>query len=399
MKFTYQHTRYACYMAYISGAIINNFAPLLFVIFQKDFNISLMELSVIISSNFSIQLVVDLICSKYVEKIGYRRTLIIALLMAVLGIVFLGTLPKLIDAFTGIMTAVVFYAIGSGMLEVMVSPTIEALPSDTKTSDMSLLHSFYCWGCVFVIIVSTLFFKLFGTKNWSYLCYLLATVPSSTMLLFLKVPIIPFGQNNGALLYRKIFKSRLLMVFLVVMLCAGASEIAMAQWASYFAETGLGVSKTMGDLMGPCMFSVLMGVSRVLFSKFGEKTNTFNVLIASSVVCVIGYFLSALSTNPVVSLAGCGIVGFGSAIMWPATLSLAAKHCAFGGVALFGLLAMGGDIGCSVGPALVAKVSTYFSIFNSPLKAGLLCAAVFPVVLMISVGVLKVMSRQKSQKN
>ncbi len=395
MKFTYKHTRYACYLAYISGAIINSFAPLLFVIFQKDFGISLMELSVVISANFTIQLVVDFLCSKNVEKIGYRRTLIIALIMAVLGMAFLGILPKLIDAFTGIMTSVVFYAIGSGMLEVMVSPTIEALPSDTKTSDMSLLHSFYCWGCVFVIIFSTLFFKIFGVGNWSYLCFLLALVPSITMLLFFKVPIIPFGKNVESISYREIFSNGMFRIFLIVMICSGASEIAMSQWASYFAETGLGVSKTVGDLLGPCLFAVAMGISRVLFSKFGEKTDTYNVLLAGSVICVSGYALTALSKNPVISLIGCGIVGFGSAVMWPATLSLAARYCAFGGMTLFGLLAMGGDIGCSIGPALVAKVSTHFSIFNSPLKAGLLCAIVFPVVLMISVNILKIMSEQK----
>ena len=395
MNFTYKHTRYACYMAYISGAIINSFAPLLFVIFQNDFNISLMQLSVVISSNFAIQLVVDILCSKNVDKIGYRRTLVIALIMAFLGITFLGTLPKLINPFAGIMTAVVFYAIGSGMLEVMVSPTIEALPSDTKTSDMSLLHSFYCWGCVFVIIVSTIFFRLFGVENWSYLCYLLAVVPLITMLLFLRVPIIPFGQDKVRVSYKKIFSNRMFRIFLVVMICAGASEIAMGQWASYFAETGLGVSKTIGDLLGPCMFAIAMGVSRVLFSKFGEKLDTFNVLSISAVICVAGYVLSVVAENPIVSLIGCGIVGLGSAVMWPATLSLAAKYCAFGGMALFGLLAMGGDIGCSVGPALVAKVSTHFSIFDSPLKAGLLCATVFPALLMVAVNVLKFMSKQK----
>lgn len=395
MKLTYKHTRYACYMAYISGAIINSFAPLLFVIFQTDFNISLMQLSVVISANFTIQLVVDILCSRYVDKIGYRRTLVIALIMAFLGITFLGTLPKLIDPFTGIMTAVVFYAIGSGMLEVMVSPTIEALPSDTKTSDMSILHSFYCWGCVFVIIVSTVFFKLFGVENWSYLCYLLAVVPLITMLLFLKVPLIPFGQDKGKVSYKKIFSNRMFRVFLVVMICAGASEIAMGQWASYFAETGLGVSKTIGDLLGPCMFAIAMGISRVLFSKFGERLDTFNVLSVSSVICVAGYVLSVVAKNPISSLVGCGIVGLGSAVMWPATLSLAAKHCTFGGMALFGLLAMGGDIGCSVGPALVAKVSTHFSIFNSPLKAGLLCATVFPALLMVAVNILKIMSKKK----
>ncbi len=397
MKFTYKHTRYACYMAYITGAIINNFAPLLFVVFQRDFGISLIELSLLITANFGIQLVVDFLSSNYVHKIGYRRTLIIALVMSFLGLVSLGILPRMMTPFTGIMISVIFYAIGSGMLEVMVSPTIEALPSDKKTSDMSILHSFYCWGCMLVIIASTIFFQFVGIDNWTYLCYLWALVPLVTLLMFFKVPIIPFGKEHGKVSFKNIFSNGMFRLFVLVMMCAGASEIAMAQWASLFAETGLGVSKTMGDLLGPCMFAAAMGISRLLFAKFGEKADTFNVLIVSAVVCMAGYIIAVFSKNPVISLIGCGIVGLGSAIMWPGTLSLAAKYCSFGGMALFGLLAMSGDIGCCVGPAVVAEISTRISIFDSPLKAGLLCATIFPVVLMITVNILKI--KAKTSKN
>lgn len=395
MKLTYKHTRYACYMAYITGAIINNFAPLLFVAFQNEYNVSLIQLSQIITANFGIQLVVDFLCSNYVDKIGYRRTLIIALFMSFLGLVSLGTLPEFINPFIGIMISVLFYAIGSGLLEVMVSPTIEALPSDKKTSEMSILHSFYCWGCMLVIIASTLFFKLAGVNNWRYLCYLWAIVPLFTLILFFKVPIIPFGMEHGRVSFKKIFSNEMFRIFIIVMMCAGASELAMAQWASLFAENGLGVSKTLGDLLGPCLFAFTMGVARLLLGKYGEKINTFNVLSIAGIICVIGYLVSAFFKNPIISLLGCGIVGFGSAVMWPGTLSLAAKKCSDSGVALFGLLAMGGDIGCCLGPSLVAEVSTRFSIFGSPLKAGLLCAIIFPIILMISVNILKAKSNEE----
>ncbi len=395
MQFTYKHTRYACYMAYITGAIINNLAPLLFVIFQNDYNVSLIQLSYVIGANFGIQLVVDFLCSRYANKIGHRRILLIALFMSFLGLISLAALPELMYPFAGIMISVLFYAIGSGLLEVMVSPTIEALPGDKKTSDMSILHSFYCWGCVIVIIVSTLFFEIVGVKNWRILCYLWALVPFFTMLFFLKVPIIPFGVEHGKVSYREIFSNGMFRIFVVVMICSGASEIAIAQWTSWFAETGLGVSKAMGDLLGPCMFALAMGVGRISLGKYGEKFDTFNILSIAGVICVIGYLVTVFSKNPILSLFGCTIVGFGSAIMWPATLSIAAKHCSNLGVALFGLLAMGGDIGCCIGPMLVAKTSTFFTISNSPMKAGFLCALIFPVVLMISVNVLKRKSMQK----
>ncbi len=395
MKLTYKHTRYACYMAYITGAIVNNFAPLLFVIFQNDYNVTTIQLSHIISTNFGVQLIVDLLSSGFVEKIGHRRVMQTALFMSLMGLVCMGILPGVIPPFAGIMISVVCYAIGSGLLEVMVSPTIEALPSDTKTSDMSILHSFYCWGSMLVIIVSTMFFKLFGTAMWKYLSVLWAIVPLVTILMFIKVPIVPFGGEEGSLPIKKIFSGRMFRLFFLVMLCAGASEIAMSQWSSFFAEKGLGVSKTLGDLLGPCMFAFAMGLARLLFGKHGERFDTFKVLPVAGLICVCGYLITVFSQNPIISLVGCGIVGFGSAIMWPGTLSLAAKHCSEGGVALFGLLAMGGDVGCTVGPKLVAEISRGFSIYGSPIKAGLLAAIVFPLALMTLVFVLKKMSKQK----
>lgn len=394
-KFTYKHTTYACYLAYITGAVINNFVPLLFIVFQTQYGLSLDNLAVLIVLNFSVQFVVDFLGAKYVDKIGYRTSLVFALFMAALGLFSLGTLPVIMPPFPGLILSVIFYAIGSGLLEVMVSPTIEGLPADkAKEAAMSLLHSFYCWGSMLVVIVSTIFFRLFGLENWRILCYVWTIIPLFTSLLFLKVPIVPFGNGESCSL-KKIISSGLFGIFALLMLCAGAAELAISQWASLFAETGLGVSKTMGDLLGPCLFAASMGIFRALYGKYGDRINLYFALIFSSVICIIGYLVTVFVQNPIVSLIGCGICGFGVAIMWPGTLSLAAKHCAFGGTAIFGYLAMCGDIGCSVGPALVANASERFSLFGSPLKAGLLCAIIFPVILMLGVISLKIKLRKQ----
>lgn len=383
MKLTYKHTKLACYLAYTIVAVINNYTPLLFIIFQKDFGVSLVELSMVITANFGIQLIVDFICSRYINQIGYRRAMLCALTLAMLGLVFLGTLPRIISPFFGIIAAVITYAIGSGMMEVVISPTVEALPGDNKKSDMSILHSFYSWGSILVIVGTTLFFAIWGTGKWSDLCYLWAILPLFAIIMFTKVPIIHFGEDVKKVSYKKIFSNGIFKVFLVIMLCAGAAEIAMAQWASLFAETGLGVSKTVGDLLGPCLFALTMGLTRMFFGKYIERFNLFDVLSVSSAVCVAGYLVAVFSPIPIISLIGCAVVGIGVAMMWPGALSLASKHCAFAGAALFGLLAMSGDIGCCIGPTFVAQISSKMSIYNSPLKAGLLGATIFPVILMI----------------
>lgn len=388
-KLTYKHTTYACYMAYITGAIINNFAPLLFVIFSTQFNLSFERLAVLISLNFGTQIAVDFLGAKYVDRIGYRRTFVIALFMSALGLCFLGSLVYFIPPFLALIISVICYAIGSGLLEVMVSPTVEALPNDAKSSQMSLLHSFFCWGSMLVIIVSTMFFNVFGIENWQKLCFLWAIVPATTLFLFLWVPIIPFGNAEHQVSFGKIFSSGYFKIFILIMLCAGASEIAMSQWASIFAETGLGVSKTTGDILGPCMFAATMGIFRVLYGKYGKRVDLYTALVISSAICILGYLTAVFAPNPIVSLLGCGICGAGVAIMWPGTLSLAAEHCAFGGTAIFGLLAMAGDTGCCLGPSIVAVAAQRLNLSMTPLKAGLFCATIFPTILMISVMVLK----------
>ena len=395
-KLTYQHTAYACYMAYIVGAVINNFVPLLFVVLSNTYSLTLENLAFLIFLNFATQCIVDFLGAKYVDKIGYRQTLIIALFMAMLGLCSLGVLPTILPAFTGLIISVIFYAIGSGLLEVMVSPTIEALPNiKEKAAAMSLLHSFYCWGTILVVVVSTVFFNLFGIESWRIMCFIWAILPAVTIGLFTKVPIVPFGseEKNGS--FKKIFSSGLLIVFIVLMLCSGASEIAIAQWASLFAEQGLGVSKTLGDLLGPCLFSLAMAIVRTWYGKAGEKIDLFKMLTVSAVVCIIGYLVASFSKNPIISLIGCGICGLGVAVMWPGTLSLAAKYCAFGGTAIFAYLAMAGDMGCSTGPALVAAVSERTSLLGSPLKAGILSAIIFPVIMLIGVIALKYVINKK----
>ncbi len=384
MKYTYKHTRYACYISYIIGAVINNFASLLFVVFNRDLNISLEHISLLITTNFAVQLVVDFLGAKYVDRIGYRRTLIFAMIASCAGLTSMGILPFVMPPFTGLIISVFIYAVGSGLLEVMVSPTIEALPSDAKRSSMSLLHSFYSWGSMFVIIASTLYFKIFGLDNWRYLCFIWALIPLANIYLFTKVPIIPFGADKEVTPFRTIFKTKLFWVFVVLMMSAGASEIAMSQWASLFAETGLKVSKTTGDLLGPCMFALLMGIGRLIYGKYGEKLPLIKSMKVSALICICGYLMASLIKNPFLALIGCGLCGFGVAIMWPGTLSLAAKYCNFGGTAIFGLLAMSGDLGCCLGPYTVAKVSTYFTLYGSELKAGLLFSIIFPVILIIA---------------
>lgn len=395
-KFTYKHTAYACYMAYIVGAVINNFVPLLFVILSDTYSLTLENLAFLIFLNFATQCVVDFLGAKYVDKIGYRRTLIIALFMAMLGLCSLGVLPSVMPAFAGLIMSVIFYAIGSGLLEVMVSPTIEALPNiKAKAAAMSLLHSFYCWGSILVVVVSTAFFNLFGVENWRIMCFIWAILPVLTIVLFTKVPIVPFGNGEKSGSFKKIFSSGLFIVFALLMLCSGAAELAIAQWASLFAENGLGVSKTMGDLLGPCLFAFAMAIVRTWYGKVGERVDLFAMLSVSAVVCMIGYLVASFAQNPVLSLIGCGICGLGVAVMWPGTLSLAAKYCSFGGTAIFAYLAMAGDFGCSTGPALVATVSERFSLFGEPLKAGILSAIIFPTVMLIGVVALKYVVNKK----
>lgn len=376
----YRHTQYASYLGYVTQAIVNNLAPLLFLIFQEQFGIPLSQITLLITVNFCVQLLVDLLSARFVDKIGYRPCVVAAHGFAAAGLVAMGTLPRLLsDPFAGLLGAVVLYAIGGGLIEVLISPIVEACPTDNKAAVMSLLHSFYCWGSVGVILLSTVFLGLFGKGSWTALALLWAVVPVVNGLYFTQVPIAPLTQEGEGLPIRALFSSKLFWVFAAMMFTGAACEQSMSQWASAFAESGLGVSKTVGDLAGPCFFSALMGLSRLLYAKVGERLNLLNAQAACGALCAGAYLLAALAPHPALALLGCGLCGFSVGIFWPGTFSVASGACPRGGTAMFALLALFGDLGCSGGPTAVGLVSGWF---GGQLKTGLLLAAAFPLLLL-----------------
>lgn len=363
-------------------AIVNNFAPLLFVTFQKTYDIPLSKITLLITLNFLVQLLVDFSSAKFVDKIGYRASLIGAHVFAALGLVLLPILPEVFqDPFVGVEISVVIYAVGGGLLEVLISPVVEACPTDDKNSAMSLLHSFYCWGHVGVVGLSTAFFLIFGVENWKILSFIWALVPTFNLIAFTTAPLYPLVEKGETgLTLKQLFSKKAFWLFIVMMLCAGASEQAVSQWASAFAEKGLGVNKTVGDLLGPMAFAALMGTSRLIYGKFGDKLNLDRFMTASCFLCVISYLLISIFPSSVVNLLGCAICGFSVGIFWPGTFSKAAKELKGGGTATFAMLALAGDLGCAGGPTLSG---TFSGIFNDNLKIGILFAVIFPLVLLL----------------
>lgn len=386
MEKKYRRTLYASYLGYATQAIVNNLAPLLFVTFQKEYDITVGQIGFLVTFNFAVQILVDFLAAKYVERIGYKVSIVAAHICSVIGLAGLGIFPDLLgNPYAGLLLAITVYAVGGGLIEVLVSPIVQALPMDEKSAAMSLLHSFYCWGHVAVVILSTVFFVTVGISHWRILTFLWALVPLANTFIYAGAPIRVLVEEEKALPMGKLFRMKLFWLFFFLMICSGASEQAMSQWASYFAENGLKVSKTMGDLLGPCMFAVLMGVSRAFYGIKGEKIPLKKFITVSSILCGISYVIAVFSPNPVLSLAGCALCGLSVGIMWPGVFSLAAEFCPQGGTAMFGLLALAGDIGCGGGPSVVGSIS---GLFDNNLKAGLFAAIVFPAALLVMVNLL-----------
>ena len=375
----YKHTIAASYIGYITQAIVNNFAPLLFVTFHRVYQIPLDKIGLLVTINFGTQLLVDFLCAKYVDKIGYRISVIAAHFFAAFGLVCLGILPDLFShPYTGICIAVVLYAIGGGLTEVLISPIVEACPTDGKSAAMSLLHSFYCWGSVLVVLLSTVLFSVLGIDSWKMVACMWALIPFLNMFYFSQVPLAPLVQDGESMTIRTLITSKIFWIFALLMMCSGASELAMSQWASALAESGLHVSKAVGDLAGPCFFAILMGSSRVFHSKVGEHFDLSKYLGVCALICIASYLLVSLSPISILSLIGCGICGLSVGAMWPGTFSLAAKSCPTGGTAMFALLALAGDTGCSLGPAIVGFIS---AALHDNIKLGLFSAVIFPSLL------------------
>lgn len=384
MKNQYNKTVVACFVGYIVQAIVNNFAPLLFLTFQRTYEIPLSQITMLVTINFGVQLLVDLLAIGFVDKIGYRASMVLAHIFSAAGLILLTVLPEVFpSAFAGILVSVIVYAVGGGLLEVLVSPVMEACPSDNKEKAMSMLHSFYCWGHVGVVAVSTLFFQFVGISNWKILAVAWAIIPLGNIIAFTKVPIASLiEEGESGYTIRKLFSMKMFWVLLIMMICAGASEQSVSQWASVFAEKGLGISKMAGDLAGPMAFAVLMGLSRAFYGKYGDRIHLEKFMIFSSILCVISYLWISLIPSPVISLIGCGICGLSVGIMWPGTFSKASAIIPKGGTAMFALLALGGDVGCSGGPTLVGMVS---SALQDNLKMGILAGIIFPALLLLGV--------------
>lgn len=379
MKPTYKTTVFACFVGYVVQAIVNNFVPLLFIMFQETYEIPLSQITLLVTVNFAVQLSVDLLCTLFVDKIGYRVSIVAAQGFSAAGLVLLTVLPEIMHPFTGILISVVIYAIGGGIIEVLISPIMESCPTDNKEQAMSLLHSFYCWGHVGVVLISTAFFALFGIPNWRALACVWAVIPIINGIIFLKTPIAPLIKDGEkGMTLRELFTNKTFWLLVVMMVCSGASELAVSQWASAFAEKGLELSKTAGDLAGPLAFAVLMGSARVFYGKYGDRINLDKFMSASATLCILSYLIAALAPVPSLNLVGCAICGFSVGIMWPGTFSRAASSLKRGGTAMFALLALAGDLGCSSGPTLVGFVS---DSFGADLKMGILAAAVFPAVM------------------
>ncbi|MDD3239284.1 MAG: MFS transporter [Lachnospira sp.] len=392
MKNQYNKTITACFTAYIVQAIVNNFVPLLFLTFESAYHIPLAQITLLVTINFGIQLLVDLLSVGFVDRIGYRASMVIAHVLSAAGLVFLTILPEVVPSpFIGIMLAVILYAIGGGLLEVLVSPVVEACPSDNKEKAMSMLHSFYCWGHVGVVALSTLFFALIGIQNWKLLAVVWAMIPLCNALVFTKVPMAPLlPEGESGLRIKDLFGMKLFWILFLMMVCAGASEQSVSQWASTFAERGLGITKVVGDLAGPMAFAIMMGTARTFYGKYGHKINLDRFMIYSSVLCIAAYMGISLIPLPFVSLLACAVCGLSVGIMWPGTFSKASASLPKGGTALFALLALGGDVGCSGGPTLVGMVS---SAMNNNLKAGILAATIFPILLLMGIVVCRRLKR------
>lgn len=391
----YQKTMYACFIGYIVQAVVNNFVPLLFVVFQDSYHIPLSQITALITINFLIQLGVDLLSAGVVDKLGYRTCVLLAHGCAAAGLVLLAFLPDLLpNPFAGILIAVGIYAVGGGLIEVLISPILEACPTKNKEKAMSLLHSFYCWGHVGVVLISTVFFRLAGVGNWRILTVLWALIPVGNLVLFAGAPIYSLHEEGETgMTLRELFTKKIFWILMLMMLCAGASEQAVSQWASIFAEKGLGVSKTVGDLAGPMAFAALMGTSRLIYGKYGDRLNLNRFMTLSCFLCIAAYGCISLIPNAAVGLAGCAVCGFSVGILWPGTFSKASAAVKGGGTAMFALLALAGDLGCSGGPTLAGAVS---SQCGDNLRMGILAAAVFPVLLLAG---MLLLSRQKPVKS
>ncbi len=377
----YKKTLIACYLGFVTQAISANFTPLLFLTFKNSYGITLEKIAMIPMVFYLTQLLVDLAATKFADKIGYRTCVVVSQVVSSVGLISMAFLPELLPhPFAGIIISVVLYAVGSGLIEVLLSPIVEACPFENKEGVMSTLHSFYCWGAVGVILGSTAFFALFGLENWKILTVIWALIPLYNTLNFINCPIERLTEDGESMGIRSLLKTPIFWLMILLMICTGASEATMAQWASAFTESAIGVSKTVGDLAGPCLFAMFMGIARMMYGRFSERLNLRKVMLICGIMAACCYLLASLSSVPALGLTGCALCGLAVGIMWPGSISISSKACPKGGTAMFAFLALAGDLGATVSPAMVGSLA---ETAGGNLKSGLLSATVFPVILVV----------------
>lgn len=381
MSASYKSTKIACFIGFVVQAIINNFLPVLFIIFySKPYNLNYEQLGRLLFINFFVQLVVDAFTPVVVKKIGYRGAAVACHGLAAFGLCMLCVLPWLFpqNIYSCLVASIIVYASGSGIIEVCISPIVEMIPGDKKGADMVFSHSFYCWGQMFTVLVSTLLIALIGQKHWHIIPLIWATIPLFNMFNFMRVPIVETAEESVTKTAKTLFKNRDFWIFVVIMICAGASEITMAEWASIFTQQALGVSKTIGDLLGPCAFAVCMGSGRVIFGIIDGKFNPKIALLLNNILCVFCYVGVAVFNIEWLSLMACALCGFSVSLSWPGTYSMAARHFKNGGTLMFSILALSGDLGCSIGPWIMGIVAN-----TTSLQVGFLVSAIFPAIMVI----------------
>ncbi|MBO5312867.1 MAG: MFS transporter [Clostridia bacterium] len=397
MKNSYRATIVASCLGYITQAIMLNFPPLLYLFFQDELGLSLSQVSALITANIVIELIVDIIVSKFASKIGYRPLVILATVLATAGLVsmilFINIIP---NKFLALILSMMLCGAGGGIMEVLISPIVEACPTKNKSGMMSVLHSFYCWGQAGVVLISTIFFEIFGLQNWTYMALIWTLIPIVCLLMFTVVPIYTLVEEGVETPFNKLARSRIFWVLVLMMICSGASELAMSQWASAFAEKAINNSelKWLTDLLGPCLFAICMGCARVFYGKMSEKINLEKGIFVSSVICTFSYLVAIISPLPIISLFGCALCGIGAGIMWPGSFSIASSKMPNGGVLMFGLLALAGDFGCLAGPSIAGQVS---ALFDDNLKVGFAVSMVFPISLAI-ISAIMLYRKKKAKK-
>ena len=398
MKLNAKHTIRASYIGYTTQALAINFAPLLFITFEKSYNISITKISLLIAISFITQLLTDAFEAKFSSHFNTRASVIVGHLCAAIGLVSYAFLPILLpDAFWGLAIATVLGGIGGGMIEVLISPIVEACPTENKARSMIILHSFYCWGTALTILGSSLFFYFAGIENWRVLTCLWAIIPLSGAIAFAFVPIYELDsikEQSEKSNKNRLTQSPIFWIFVAIMFCAGAAEMAMIQWASSFIEAGLGINKTVGDLLGPFAFAIFMGATRLSYALMSKRIKLSIFIAVSAAMCTLLYVGVALSPFALLSLVCCALCGMSVAVMWPGTYSLATENIRFGGVRMFALLALAGDLGCVVGPSAVGVIA---DAFGGDLRLSFLVSAIFPMIILLLVPCIDLLSKHASK--